>query len=165
MNKVTYILLFVVITGAYHLLINYIEQQEILELNNRYSLVNVVKVNGYKKYGCAVEEPIHKWATALFRDDLYRNDYLFFSRIIKYNLKVCVKIEYNDSVDELIAQKYKSCIREILNNRMGLLDLETPNALNSSSGMLQGTPALIKFIESHTGRGKHLIKTSISFIK
>jgi hypothetical protein len=160
MNKVMYFVLFVVITGAYHLLINYIEQQEILELNNRYSLVNVVKVNGYKKYGCTVEEPIHKWATALFW-----NDAPSFSIIIKYKLKVCVEIEYNDSLDELIAEKHKSCIREILNKRMGLLDLETPNALSSSSGMKQSTPMLIKFVKNRGWKVKHKIKTSISFIK
>lgn len=160
MNKVTYFVLFVVIIGAYHLLINYIEQQDISKLNSKYGLVNVTNVNEYKKYGCALEEPIYEWATVLFR-----NDYLFFSRIIKYDLKICVKVEYNDSVDKLIVQKHKSCIREILNNRMGRLDLETPNTLNSSSGVHQETSVLIKFVENYASREKHQIKTSISFIK
>jgi len=160
MNKVTYILLFVVITGAYQFLINYMEQQDILELNNRYSLVNVVTVNKDQKYGCAVDELIDKWGTALFW-----NDNSSFSTIIKYKLKICVEIEYNVDADELIVQKQKLCIREILNSRMGLLDLDTPNGLNSSSGIHQAAPMLIKFIESRTGREKYEIKTSISFIK
>lgn len=159
MSKVTYFVLFVVITGAYHLLINYIEQQEILELNNKYRLVNVIKVNEYKKYGCTLEEPINEWATALFR-----NDYLFFSRILKYDLKIHIRVEYNNFLDELIVEKHRLCIQEILDHKMGLLDLETPNVLNSSSGILQAAPILIKFVENDTGRKRYQIKTSISFV-
>lgn len=96
-----------------------------------------------KGYSCSgsVIDGVHKWATHHFRNS---DGQLLLELITK---RYCLRVSsyLADSDDLTLALEQETCIREVLVNRIGLLDVEGINSIGASMGDKNFPPSPIIF--------------------
>jgi hypothetical protein len=158
MKLTIYIISVLGITFGYSFFLLYNKQNVLTQLNEKYRISHISQIDSEDICKDETSIVFHNWSTKLFRGT--KNS--FMEVLLQNDYYLLASIEHHPTVATAAIDKHEACIQEILNNRMGLLDTESPNSENSSHGKRLKVPIVIKFERNNSFPLEKKCKTTIS---